>query len=50
MTGARILATGGTTAAVLGMIGGFIGATWLIGVANAVMLTANILVMSGRWP
>jgi hypothetical protein len=50
ITGARILAFGGTAAAVLGTVGGFAGATWLIGAANAVMLGANLLVLSGRWP
>jgi hypothetical protein len=49
ITGARILAFGGTICAVRGTVGGFAGATWLIGVANAVMLAANLLVLSGRW-
>ena len=49
ITGARILAVGGTTAAGLGMLGGFAGVSWLIGAANAVMLAANIAVIFGPW-
>lgn len=47
MSGARILAAGGTAAAVLTMLGGFASMPMLVGAAGLVMLTANILVLIG---
>lgn len=51
MTSARILAIGGFVAGIMGMAGGFLTpyaptiGPFLIGGANLVMLTANVIVM-----
>lgn len=45
MDGAKILAAGGTTASALTAAGGFTHSPTLVGVAGAVMLGANLLVL-----
>jgi hypothetical protein len=47
MTEARILALGGTLASALTMFGGLLGWTTMVGMAGAVMLTANVVVLAG---
>ena len=41
-TSARVLGSCGMLAALCGTIGGFTGQSWLIGLANFVMLLANL--------
>lgn len=47
MNAARILALGGTLASALTMFGGLLDWTTVVGMAGAVMLTANVLVLAG---
>lgn len=44
-TSARVLGSCGMIAALCGAIGGFTGRSWLIGLANFVMLLANLYAM-----